>query len=219
MVSRRKHEIRPRKVPRQARATATVDAILHAAAEAVARDGFEGANVNQIAERAGVSIGSLYQYFPSKEALLVQLIEHHTKRSIDALDEVLDHVRDAPLEVAVREAVTTMVDFHRGPLNSALTRELDELGRLDELERTIDERAGRAVTSFLEARREQIGVPDIELAAFLLVRAVDQLTHAATRERPDAVESGALAEELTQLALGYLCRRQQPADRAPERTR
>jgi AcrR family transcriptional regulator len=205
-MARGRRELKPRKQPRQARAAATVAAILGAAAEAVARDGFERANVNQIAERAGVSIGSLYQYFPSKEALLVQLIEHHTTAGMDTLDEVLARVGDAPLDAAVREVITAMVDVHRGDLNRALTRELDALGRLEELERAIDERAGRSVIAFLSARRSEIHVPDPDLAAFLLIRLVDELTHAALHDRPEVLESGALAEELTQLTLGYLGR-------------
>ncbi len=202
----RKRELRPRKQPRQARAAATVAAILHATAEAIAERGFERANVNEIAERAGVSIGSLYQYFPNKEALLVQLIEQHTKVAMEALDEVLARVADDPLDVAVREVVCTMVDVHRGRLNRTLALELDDIGRLEELERAVDERAGRSVVGFLSARPSEIHVRDPELTAFLLIRLVDELTHAALRDRPETVESGALSEELTHLTLGYLGR-------------
>ncbi|NUO52659.1 MAG: TetR/AcrR family transcriptional regulator [Polyangiaceae bacterium] len=200
----RKRELKPRKQPRQARATATVAAILDATAEAIAEHGFERANVNEIAERAGVSIGSLYQYFPNKEALLVQLIEQHTRGAIDALEDVLARVAQAPLDAAVREVIGAMVDAHRGRLNRTLALELDDIGRLEELERAVDERAGRSVVAFLSARRSEIQVPDPELAAFLLIRLVDELTHAALRERPDAVENGTLTEELTHLTLGYL---------------
>ena len=63
------------KLPRQKRAEDTVAVIVEAAASILERDGFEGFNTNAVAEKAGVSIGSLYQYFPSKNALLSAVIE------------------------------------------------------------------------------------------------------------------------------------------------
>ncbi len=66
--------VNPRKRPRQARAAATFDAILEAAARILEKDGFENVNTNAVAELAGVSVGSLYQYFPTKEAILAELL-------------------------------------------------------------------------------------------------------------------------------------------------
>lgn len=71
----RKDALNPRKIPRQARAEATVDAILEAAARILERKGREAYTTNAVAELAGVSIGSLYQYFPSKDAITRALIE------------------------------------------------------------------------------------------------------------------------------------------------
>ena len=64
---------RPRKTPVQARSQATVDTILDAAARVLVRDGYGAFTTNRVAARAGVSVGSLYQYFPNKEALLAKL--------------------------------------------------------------------------------------------------------------------------------------------------
>ncbi|MCZ6853182.1 MAG: TetR/AcrR family transcriptional regulator [Gammaproteobacteria bacterium] len=66
--------IDPRKRPRQARAAATFDAILEAAARILEKDGIESVNTNAVAELAGVSVGSLYQYFPTKESILAELV-------------------------------------------------------------------------------------------------------------------------------------------------
>ena len=203
-MTSRKVKTQPRKRPRQARASATVDAVLGAAAEVFTTAGFAAANVNRIAARAGVSVGSLYQYYPSKEALLVALIERHTDSSLSALEQALTEARTLPLDAAVRHGVATMVDAHRAPFHQFLARELDEIGRLELVQRAIDARAGRAVSAFLSARREQIRVPDLDFAAFLLVRAVDLLTHAVVSDRPAALESGLLVDELTVLVVGYL---------------
>jgi AcrR family transcriptional regulator len=203
-MTSRKIKTQPRKRPRQARASATVEAVLAAAAEVFEGEGFAAANVNKIAARAGVSVGSLYQYYPSKEALLVALIERHTEASLSALEHALAQTRSLPLDAAVRHVVRAMVDAHRAPLHQLLARELDEMGRLDPVQQAIDARAGRAVSAFLSARRRQIRVPDRDFAAFLLVRAVDLLTHAVVADRPRVLAGELLVDELSALVVGYL---------------
>src|SRR5262249_56104472 len=69
----------PRKCASQARSRATVDALVEATARILIREGFDRASTNRIAEVAGVSIGALYQDFPSKEALVAPLIHHHNQ--------------------------------------------------------------------------------------------------------------------------------------------
>ncbi|EHU1559077.1 TetR/AcrR family transcriptional regulator [Acinetobacter baumannii] len=81
----------PRKRPRQARSVATFEAILEAAARILESLGFAGFNTNAVAELAGVSIGSLYQYFPSKDALIVELIRREraelSNRIVEAIQQ------------------------------------------------------------------------------------------------------------------------------------
>ncbi|MBN3751415.1 TetR/AcrR family transcriptional regulator [Paraburkholderia sp. Tr-20389] len=72
--------LRPRKTPTQSRAEETVASIIEAAAQILETEGFDGFNTNAVAARAGVSIGSLYQYFPGKDALTVALIRRETQR-------------------------------------------------------------------------------------------------------------------------------------------
>ncbi|OUC60133.1 TetR family transcriptional regulator [Acinetobacter seifertii] len=82
----------PRKRPRQARSVATFEAILEAAARILESLGFAGFNTNAVAELAGVSIGSLYQYFPSKDALIVELIRRErTKLSSHIVESIKQH--------------------------------------------------------------------------------------------------------------------------------
>ncbi|MBS0220666.1 MAG: TetR/AcrR family transcriptional regulator [Proteobacteria bacterium] len=72
--------LRPRKTPRQPRSSETVASILEAAAQVLETKGLEGFNTNAVAQRAGVSIGSLYQYFPGKDALTIALMRRETER-------------------------------------------------------------------------------------------------------------------------------------------
>jgi AcrR family transcriptional regulator len=97
---------KPRKMPRQARSGATVDAILEAAARILETRGFEGYTTNAIAKLAGVSIGSLYQYFPTKEAITASLIAREAEalwQDIAAIDFRAGGRQ--PLEQLVRIAV------------------------------------------------------------------------------------------------------------------
>jgi Transcriptional regulator len=85
----------PRKRPRQARSVATFEAILEAAARILESLGFAGFNTNAVAELAGVSIGSLYQYFPSKDALIVELIRRERANLSNCIIEAIEQT-DAP---------------------------------------------------------------------------------------------------------------------------
>ncbi|NYI02474.1 TetR/AcrR family transcriptional regulator [Cupriavidus plantarum] len=84
-----KQALRPRKAPTQGRAEETVAAIVEAAAQVLEQHGFEGFNTNAVAQRAGVSIGSLYQYFPGKDALTVALIRRESRAFHDDMAAAL----------------------------------------------------------------------------------------------------------------------------------
>jgi len=81
----RRDTLKPRKYPAQSRSVDTVATILEAAARILERHGFAGYNTNAVAELAGVSIGSLYQYFPNKDALIAALVERETAVLLDEL--------------------------------------------------------------------------------------------------------------------------------------
>src|SRR6516225_3163389 len=99
----------PRKNAMQTRSKATVDAILEATARILVKDGYDHASTNRVAEAAGVSIGSLYQYFPSKEALVAALIERHIEEMSQLVRDSMARLADAPIELAVPDFVRTMI--------------------------------------------------------------------------------------------------------------
>jgi AcrR family transcriptional regulator len=92
-----KPHLEARKAPKQARSQATVQAILTAGARVLAQESLAGFNTNRIAEVAGVSVGSLYQYFPNKAALAVALIDQERERLAVALEAAVASVSDVPL--------------------------------------------------------------------------------------------------------------------------
>lgn len=86
-------QLTPRKIPSQERSRETVAAIYQAAAQVFSRNGYADTTTDQIAERAGVSIGTLYQYFPSKEAISLGLWEKHLKEIKDAAQKIFLDIR------------------------------------------------------------------------------------------------------------------------------
>lgn len=95
------HPASPRKKPRQARARATVSAILQASTRILQQEGLDKLNTNHIAEVAGVSIGTLYQYFPSKDAILIELIRQKRENLRNALSEAAAQAMDLPMHDAL----------------------------------------------------------------------------------------------------------------------
>src|ERR1700759_2137679 len=95
----------PRKQASQERSRATVDALVEATARILVREGFDKASTNRIAEAAGVSVGSLYQYFPSKEALVAAVIDRHSQEIMRTVRGELADAMKQPVEKAVRKLV------------------------------------------------------------------------------------------------------------------
>lgn len=195
----------PRKQPKQARAKATYDAVLQATAQLLVEEGADGITTNRVAKKAGVSIGSLYQYFPNKEALFVALLQGHIEKMLGILTGAVDELFELPIEEAVRSYIQGMMQAHadEAELHAALSVLIPRLASRADIA-DLHERAQVPVRLWLEKHKANIRVQNLDLAAFLLVTSVEMVTHSALVERPAAVADGSLTEELTQMVLGYL---------------
>ena len=198
---------KPRKSPTQQRSQLTVAALLKATAHILVKEGYESASTNRIAAAAGVSIGSLYQYFPSKEALVAAVVDRHMQEMMQLLRAAVDRVREQPVEVATRELVRVMIDAHRVDprLHRVLVEQVPRVGRLENI-RAIDREAYALIRAYLEAHRDELRVADLDVASFVCVATVEALTHAAVVNRPDVLsdKSGVFTDEVTRLVVGYL---------------
>jgi AcrR family transcriptional regulator len=101
----RKPPTTPRKNASQERSRATVDALIEATARILVREGFDKASTNRIAEVVGVSVGSLYQYYPGKEALVAAVIDRHNQEIMRVVRAAFAEVASQPIEKAVRRLV------------------------------------------------------------------------------------------------------------------
>ncbi|WP_164727012.1 TetR/AcrR family transcriptional regulator [Shimia sediminis] len=113
----------PRKKPRQQRSEATVEAILQAAARILVQQGLSALNTNAIADLAGVSVGSLYQYFPNKTAIMVALIRRKRARLVDGLRQAAEAPAE-DLTAALDALITATIRHQMGwpELSQALDR-------------------------------------------------------------------------------------------------
>jgi AcrR family transcriptional regulator len=181
-----------------------VDAILAATARVLVDEGYERATTNRIAEVAGVSVGSLYQYFPNKQALVAALIHSHCEEMMRTLAETATTMIDAPLPLAVRHYIRAMLAAHAvaPKLHQVLVHHALQFGVA--VWREFDHQCIDLVRAYLEHRFEEIVPQDKRTAAFVLVTAVEAITHRAVVERPEELTSQALEDEICALVLRYL---------------
>ena len=197
----------PRKTASQKRSRLTVDALLGATARILVREGFDKASTNRIAEVAGVSVGSLYQYFPSKEALVAALIDRHNQEVMHAVQGELTEAVNLPIEQAVRKLISVAVKAHRidPKLHRVLAEQIPRVGKLENIE-TFNRQNYVLFANYLERRRDEIRAVDLELAAFVCVTSIEALTHTAVLHHKIVSDEAteALVEETTRLVVGYL---------------
>ena len=196
----------PRKAPTQQRSRATVDAIVDATARVLVRDGYDALSTNRVAQEAGVSVGSLYQYFPGKEALVAAVMERHASRM---QEEIAARMRGVPPEATAEEVATELIRSMLAAqqaeprLNRVLVEQVPRIGALRRLHELFGNYE-RLVEAWLEENADRIELADARMAAFVLVAAVEGLVNRATLDRPELVASGRLEEQILRLVLAYV---------------
>lgn len=187
----------PRKAPRQERSRRTVERILDAATRIFDEDGYAGTTTNEIAAVAGVSVGSLYQYFPNKDAILVALARRHVAAATAGLTALLAPIGPETEPVATVEVVVRfLVDQHRHDRLHRLVAH--EAPRTPELVTELDAARALLVTSTerLLAGRLPAGA-DGALVASMVVAIVDAAVHDVAIRVPERDRDAVVALTLT----------------------
>jgi AcrR family transcriptional regulator len=198
----------PRKQPRQARSQATVNAVLEATVQVLEREGVDAATTTRIAEVAGVSVGTLYQYFSHRDAIFNALQDREFERALALMQGVLS---EGNLERAPRETVSAVVKGLAALYASCpgLHRLLAIEGlRVAKTERVyaFDMRVIGIIRHFLVATRAPIRRKDADAAAFVAYHSVRAVMLASLLERPPGLSESVLIDELADLVLRYLVR-------------
>jgi AcrR family transcriptional regulator len=155
-----------------------------------------------------VSVGSLYQYYPGKEALVVAVVERHNRDLLKIVREALAEVAALPLGQALRSLVAAAIDAHRvdPKLHRVLAEQIPRTGALANVE-AFNRENYALFEAYLEGHRHELRVVDLGLASFVCVTAIEALTHTAVLHRSEILsDEGAqtLVDEAAQLVLRYL---------------
>jgi len=196
----------PRKLPRQARAQATVGAILEATVQILDREGLEAATTTRIAEVAGVSVGSLYQYFSHRDAILNALQEREFERALVLMQRVLARANlvRQPKETltAVMQGLAELYGASPG-LHRVLAIEGLRVAKADRVH-AFDARVLAVIRQFLGATGIRIRRANIEAAAFVAFQSVRATMLASLLSGQQGLDMSTLVDELVDLVLRYL---------------
>lgn len=189
----------PRRRPTQARARDTVARIIAAAREVLTRDGAAAFNTNHIARSAGVSVGTLYEYFPNKQAIVRHLIEDLAGEETDAILERLSSLEGASLGETIDDLVASTYRLYRR--NLGLYR---VLWAMSTDTRDVGQRAGeQLIVRELVRRLGAAGVADPELRAFTSFHLVEALT-ARMQEQGGRWDEATHVGEISRVVRRYL---------------
>lgn len=196
--------VKPRKLPTQERSRATVDAIMQAATYILVKFGWERLTTNAIAERAGVNIGPLYQYFPNKQAIIAELQRRHVLQTREILSKALPQVSE---QRSLREALTllvvAMIDEHR--VAPAVHRAIDaELPRSVRVPLGDESRGGDQPLQVLQPFMKN--VPDPHFALRIARIAAHAVIHEAASHQPELFDRPDFVDEVVALLEGYFRR-------------
>jgi AcrR family transcriptional regulator len=204
---RRSIQLTPRRVPEQGRSQVLVDALLIATKTALLEQGYHDLNTTEIARVAGVSVGSLYQYFPNKESLIAALL---LKLDDDALCYLAENLLESSalaLEdlsyLIVLASIRTYADDRA--LWSCLLASSDEIGA-ERKRAPMEAKWHELFAGVLAKSVPQIDAGRRELSAYLLRQVLRSSLERIVSERPSMLDDPRLADELTELVWGYLRR-------------
>lgn len=196
--------LNPRKRPRQARSVATVEAIFEATIQVLLREGIHRLTTTRVAERAGVSVGTMYQYFPHKQALLYALNEHYLDLVAERVEAACRAQYGASTEAMVEALVTAywQAKTERSEVTRALYRsavELDNEALIDAFAKRMDAATMAMLKSAPDADYASIDLVNVTLLSVIF----GTVRNVFERNLPSAQQS-AIRRQLATMCLSYL---------------
>jgi AcrR family transcriptional regulator len=200
-----------RRQPTQDRAQRTIETIFQATAQIVGSEGESALSTNKIAAKAGFSIGTLYQYFPTKEAILIAMIARERRRVLDQLSIIMEEA--AKNNRSVQDIVETLIhllveSFASGhKLQRAMVRlawQVDHLDAITQALREASETLSMHLTRMAANEASALQLRTSPATMFVLTRAVMGAIRSASLERSSLLGSNEFENELVKLCLGLL---------------
>ncbi|HEY2369822.1 MAG TPA: TetR/AcrR family transcriptional regulator [Polyangiaceae bacterium] len=178
---------------------------MRATARILVKRGYQATTTNHIAEAAGVSVGSLYQYFPNKEAIVAALLDEHLEESQAFVRAGTANAIEQSLEEAARGLIQGLLDAHRvdPKLHRVFVEELPRIATFERIHQ-LEQDTLALVRAYIEVRLPEIAKKrKVDVVAFVIVHAVEAVTHGAVLFRPDLLEDPAFVDEVVRLVVRY----------------
>lgn len=194
----------PRKTPIQARSTVTVEAISEATIQVLLRHGAERLTTTRVAERAGVSVGTLYQYYPNKQSLLFGVLEQHMNNVAARVEAACESARHKPLAEMIREMVEAFVDakMERSDISVALYRVAADVGGPALIKR-VSQRSRKAVEAMLQTAPDAKAPAD-KFAIDIMLAAMAGAMRSLLEAGPTSATVRKSREQLVLLCQSYM---------------
>ncbi len=194
----------PRKTPIQARSTVTVESISEATVQVLLRHGAERFTTTRVAQRAGVSVGTLYQYYPNKQSLLFAVLEHHMNNVAARVEAACESACHKPLAEMIREMVEAFVDakMERADISVALYRVSADVGGPALIKR-ISQRSRKAVEAMLQTAPDVKSPPD-KFAIEIMLAAMAGTMRSLLETEPTSATVRKSREQLVLLCQSYM---------------
>jgi AcrR family transcriptional regulator len=197
----------PLRQPRQRRSTVTYDAILEATTQILIEKGYAATTTNHIAERAGISIGSLYQYFPNKEAIAVELLQRHIVSGPAYMETQLTHFMEYHHNPAklVKALIEAACDHHADnpTLHKVLEEEVPHPAHIRAAIQRNENLFTEAITNWIKQRYPQ-QMSNLSVAARLVFVLIKTMTHWYIICQQVEIEREVFVDELTTMVMRYL---------------
>lgn len=204
MKRKRTDSLDPRKKPRQRRSRVTVESIFEATIQVLLANGLDAITTTQIAERAGVGVGSLYQYFPNKNALLAALVQRHVGEVVDATIEACRSAHGTGIREMCATMMSAFVDAKtRRPEVSRALYLPSAAVNADAIVRVESIRCAQAVQQMLVSARDA-SFAEVQVVSRMLVGSIVAPTRAVIEAGGSRADFARLKLHLTALTVGYL---------------
>ena len=196
--------LEPRKTPVQARAEVTVEAICEATIQVLLSHGAERLTTTRVADRAGVSVGTLYQYYPNKQSLLYAVMEEHLDRVAMAVEAACEQSCGKPLAEMINRVVEVFVDvkMDRADISVALYQVAADVGGPALVKRAA-QRMRKALEAMLQTAPDKESPPD-KLAIDMMLAAMSGVMRSMLEARPAPTTVRKLREQLVLLCQSYM---------------
>ncbi|MFT3691262.1 TetR/AcrR family transcriptional regulator [Paenirhodobacter sp.] len=196
-------DVKPRKIPRQSRAQATGRAIIEATVQILVQAGFERMTTALVAQRAGVSIGSLYQYYPNKQALAAAVVDHYGEVFAARFAQAIDEAPGDTLARTVDALAATA--FRNHPHDPRLHRVLIEIAPRIGHSKTLSARIAALIEARLRRHADELaGDLNPDEAAVMLEVLLENAAHRALEQHPASLPPERLADQCRRMIMAYL---------------